>query len=202
MSAIEKKPVIILASGSGTNAENIIRHFKSSENISVHYVLTNNPDAGVISRADNFNVPVKIFGRSEFYETDVILDFLLQQNPSLIVLAGFLWLVPEKILHAFPNKIINIHPALLPKFGGKGMFGINVQKKVLEAGEKETGITIHYVNEKYDAGDIIFQTKIPVEKNDTPETLTQKIHSLENKYFPQVIESLLEKKNIESLHGC
>ena len=196
---MSKKSIIIFASGSGTNAENIIHHFQSSGNIFVSCVLTNNPVAGVISRAKNLVVPLKLFDRKEFYETDAVLNFLRQQNPSLIVLAGFLWLVPKKILQSFPKKIINIHPALLPKFGGKGMFGINVQKEVLASGEKETGITIHYVNEKYDAGDIIFQTKCSVDPGDTPETLSEKIHGLENKYFPIVVESLLLENKIESL---
>ncbi|HLG34809.1 MAG TPA: phosphoribosylglycinamide formyltransferase [Bacteroidia bacterium] len=201
MSAIEKKFVIIFASGSGRNAENIIRYFQSSEDVDVGYVLTNNPQAGVILKTKNLGVPVKIFSRKEFYETDSILKFLQQENPSLIVLAGFLWIVPEKIIRAFPKKIINIHPALLPKFGGKGMFGVNVQKKVLESGDKESGITIHSVNEKYDAGDILFQTKCHIDSDETPESLTKKIHALENKYFPLVIESLLLNKKIESLHS-
>ena len=201
MSAIEKKFVIIFASGSGRNAENIIRYFQSSEDVDVGYVLTNNPQAGVILKTKNLGVPVKIFSRKEFYETDSILKFLQQENPSLIVLAGFLWIVPEKIIRAFPKKIINIHPALLPKFGGKGMFGVNVQKKVLESGDKESGITIHYVNETYDAGDILFQTKCHIDSDETPESLTKKIHALENKYFPLVIESLLLNKKIESLHS-
>lgn len=191
---MDEKSIAIFASGSGTNAENIIRHFKSSENILAVCVLSNNPDAGVIAKAKNLSVAVKIFGRKDFYETDEVLHFLLRLNPSLIVLAGFLWLVPEKIIRAFPKKIINIHPALLPKFGGKGMFGLNVQKEVIASGQKETGITIHYVNEKYDAGDIIFQEKCTVDLTDTPESLTEKIHALENKYFPQVIELLLQKE--------
>jgi len=193
--------LIIFASGHGTNAENIIQYLKSSEKNIVSYVLTNNPNAGVISKAKTHGVPYKIFTREEFYASNVMLDFLQQQNPSLIVLAGFLWLIPEKIISAFPKKIINIHPALLPKFGGKGMFGINVQKKVIESGDGETGITIHYVNEKYDAGDIIFQQKCTVEINDTTETLTEKIHLLENKFFPVVIESLLASGKIKSLHS-
>lgn len=195
------KRIIIFASGSGTNAENIIRHFKSAQTAEVIAVLTNNPEAGVISKAKNLEVPVKIFDRKEFYETDDVLNFLLQHNPSLIVLAGFLWLVPQKILSAFPKKIINIHPALLPKFGGKGMFGVNVQREVIASGDKESGITIHYVNEKYDAGDIIFQKKCSVNIGDTPETLTENIHGLENKYFPIVVESLLQENKTESFHG-
>ncbi len=192
--------IIIFASGKGRNAENIMRHFKPSE-IRVISLLTNNPGAGVIQKATQYEVPVKVFGRKEFYETDDILNFLLKQNPSLIVLAGFLWLVPEKIIRAFPRRIINIHPALLPKFGGKGMFGSKVHNQVIASGEKESGITIHYVNEKYDAGDIIFQKKCSVDTVDTPELLLEKIHSLEIKYFPSVIESLLRKENGGSFHN-
>lgn len=200
MSFNEKKSIIIFASGSGRNAENIIQHFPNSQKVYVSNVLTNNPDAGVISKVNNLGVPVKIFNRNELYETDSIINFLKQENPSLIILAGFLWLVPEKIIRSFPKKIINIHPALLPKFGGKGMFGLNVQKKVLESGDKESGITIHYVNESYDDGDIIFQTKCKIDINDTPESLIKKIHELEDNYFPAVIESLMQEKKPESLH--
>jgi phosphoribosylglycinamide formyltransferase-1 len=196
-----EKRIIIFSSGSGTNAENIIRYFQSSDMAKVYAVLTNTSGAGVNERAKKLGVPLKIFSRKEFNETDDILNFLQQQNPSLIVLAGFLWLVPEKIISAFPKKIINIHPALLPKFGGKGMFGINVQKKVLESGDRESGITIHYVNEKYDDGDIIFQETFPVEIDETSEKLTEKVRALETKFFPLVIESLLREKEIESLHG-
>lgn len=196
-----KKGIIIFASGKGRNAENIMRHFKSSGNAHVLGLLTNNPDAGVIQKAKQYSAPVKVFDRKDFYDTDNVLHFLLEINPSLIVLSGFLWLVPEKILHACPRKIINIHPALLPKFGGKGMFGSNVHRQVIASGEKESGITIHYVNESYDAGDIIFQKKCPVDAADTPESLVKKIHALEIKYFPLVIESLLQNKSVESLHG-
>lgn len=192
---------MIFASGKGRNAENIMRHFKSSGDARVLGLLTNNADADVIQKAKQYRVPVKIFSRKEFYETDDVLNFLLQKNPSLVALAGFLWLIPEKIIRAFPRRIINIHPALLPKFGGKGMFGNKVHQQVIASGEKESGITIHFVDESYDAGDIIFQKKYPVGTGDTPESLAEKIHSLEIKYFPLVITSLLQKKNVESLHG-
>ncbi len=191
--------IIIFASGKGRNAENIMWHFKSSGDRRVLALLKNNPDAGVIQKAKQYGVPVKVFNKTGFYETEDVLNFLLQKNPSLIVLAGFLWLIPEKIIHAFPRRIINIHPALLPKFGGKGMFGSNVHKQVIESGEKESGITIHYVDELYDAGDIIFQKKSSVDSADTQQSLAEKIHSLEIKYFPLVIESLLQKKNVDSL---
>jgi phosphoribosylglycinamide formyltransferase-1 len=195
------KGIIIFASGTGRNAENIMRNFKSSGGGSVLYLLTNNPRAAVIEKAHQFGTPVKIFSRKEFYETDEILNFLLKENPSLIVLAGFLWLVPEKIIRAFPKKIINIHPALLPGFGGKGMFGSNVHKQVIASGEKESGITIHYVDESYDEGDTVFQKKCLIDAADTPESLAEKIHKLEIKYFPLVIESLLQNKNLQLLRG-
>lgn len=196
-----EKGIVIFASGKGRNAENIIRYFQSAVDVRVLSLLVNNPDAEVVQRAKQYGIPVKVFNKKEFYETDDVLNFLLEKNPSLIVLAGFLWLVPEKIISAFRGKIVNIHPALLPKFGGKGMFGSNVHQQVISSGEKESGITIHYVDESYDAGDVIFQKKCPVNSGDTPESLAAKIHMLEIKYFPLVIESLLQKKSVESLHS-
>lgn len=196
-----KRGIVIFASGKGRNAQNIIHHFKSSREISVLALLANNPDAEVVQKAKQSGIPVKVFNKKEFYETDEVFNFLKEQNPDLIVLSGFLWLVPEKIIRAFPRKIINIHPALLPKFGGKGMFGSNVHQQVLLSGEKESGITIHYVDESYDEGDIIFQKQCPVHVVETPESLAAKVHDLEIKYFPLVIESLLLKKNVESLHS-
>jgi phosphoribosylglycinamide formyltransferase-1 len=196
-----KHGIVIFASGKGRNAENIMRHFKSSDDVNVLALLANNPDAEVIQKAKQFGVTVKIFNRKEFYEKDDVLNFLNEKNPGLIVLSGFLWLVPEKVIRAFPRRIINIHPALLPKFGGKGMFGNNVHQQVIASGEKASGITIHYVDESYDEGDVIFQKKCAVEPTDTPESLAEKIHQLEIKYFPLVIESLLQKKNVESLHS-
>jgi phosphoribosylglycinamide formyltransferase-1 len=196
-----KQGIIIFASGKGRNAENIMRHFKSAADVHIAALLTNNSDADVVQKAKQYGVPVKAFSRKEFYEGDDILNFLLNKNPALIVLSGFLWLVPENIIRAFPRRIINIHPALLPKFGGKGMFGGSVHQRVIESGEKESGITIHYVDESYDEGDVIFQKQCPVESTDTPESLAEKIHKLEIKYFPLVIESLLQKKDMESLRG-
>lgn len=196
-----EKGIVIFASGKGRNAGNIIRHFKSSAEIHILGLLANNPDAEVVQKARQFEIPVKVFNKKEFYETDEVLNFLKKKNPDLIVLSGFLWLVPEKIIRAFPRRIINIHPALLPKFGGKGMFGSNVHQQVIASGEKESGITIHYVDESYDAGDVIFQKKCRVDTADTPELLAAKVHALEIKYFPLVIESLLLKKNMESLHS-
>ena len=185
--------VIILASGSGTNAENIIRYFKNSKLLKITYVLSNNARAGVLERAKSIDVKTRTFTRREFYETNEIVDFL-KTEADFIVLAGFLWKVPQNILNAFPNRIINIHPALLPKFGGKGMYGMNIHRAVIDNKESETGITIHYVNENYDDGSIIFQKAISLNSKDIPESVAEKIHVLEQENFPKVIEELLSKE--------
>ena len=183
--------IAIFASGSGTNAQNIIEYFKTKETASVSCVLSNKKDAYVLVRAQSFNIPVRIFDRHEFYETEQVLDFLKEKGINWIILAGFLWLVPQVIVDSFTNRIINIHPALLPKFGGKGMYGLNVHRAVIENNEKETGITIHYVNKIYDEGNIIFQTRCRVDESDTPESLAEKVHKLEYKYYPVIIEKLI-----------
>lgn len=188
---LKRKNIAIFASGSGTNAENIIKHFNLNSKAIVSKIYTNNADAGVINRATSLNVPVFIFNKEDFKLSNVILDDLLSEKIDLIVLAGFLWLIPENIIANFKNKIINIHPALLPKYGGKGMYGNFVHTKIIEMREKESGITIHYVNDKYDDGNIIFQAKCEISINDTPESLAKKIHELEQKYFPIEIEKLL-----------
>jgi len=182
--------IIIFASGSGTNAQNIIQYFKKSKKIEITAVLSNNKDAKVLERAKNFEIKSKVFTRNEFYETNNILQYL-KEEADFIVLAGFLWKIPEKIIEVFPNKIINIHPALLPKYGGKGMYGMNVHRAVVANKEDTTGITIHYVNKDYDEGAIIFQIKVSLSSEDTPETVAQKIHQLEQDNFPKVIESIL-----------
>lgn len=187
------KKLAIFASGNGSNAEKIFEHFKVRDNVEVSLLLTNNPNALVIERAKKHNVPVEVFNRKRFYDTHEIIDMLRSQEIDLIVLAGFMWLVPPALVKAFPDKIINIHPALLPKYGGKGMYGDFVHNAVLEAKEKESGITIHYVNEHYDEGQVIFQEKCTVDADDTPETLAAKIHRLEHRYYPQVIENILLK---------
>lgn len=184
------KKIVIFASGSGTNAENIIKHFMVGDTGTVVAVFTNNPKAKVIERAKNFQVPTKIFSKEELYESKVLQKINIFQ-PDLIVLAGFLLKLPESIVETYTNKIINIHPALLPKYGGKGMYGMNVHKAVVENREKETGITIHFVNENYDEGNIIFQKKVTLLITDTPEVVAEKIHELEQKYFPEVIEDFL-----------
>jgi phosphoribosylglycinamide formyltransferase-1 len=187
------KPVniAIFASGSGTNAENIALHFKDSNDIHVAYILSNKPDAYVLERAKKMHIPTLVFTRHEFYETNDILQFLRKESIGWIILAGFLWLIPEYLVDAYPGKIVNIHPALLPGYGGKGMYGEKVHKAVIESGDKESGITIHYVNKEYDKGDIIFQGRCRVDPSDTPETLAARVHKLEYAHYPAVIEKLI-----------
>lgn len=191
------KKIVILASGSGTNAENIIKYFQNSDIAEVVAVLSNKPTAKALKRAHDLNVKALCFDREAFYETNDVLHILEDIDPNLIVLAGFLWLFPSKILKKFPNRVINLHPALLPKYGGKGMFGEQVHKSVLENKEKSTGITIHYVNENYDDGNIIFQTSFEIIPNETPSGLAVKIHELEYRHFPEVIQNLLENQPVE-----
>lgn len=189
--------IVVFASGSGSNAENIIRYFKDSGTTEVVSVLSNKPSARVLDKAQKLNVKALYFDRDAFYNTNDVLHILEDTNPDLIVLAGFLWLFPSSILEKFPNKVINLHPALLPKYGGKGMFGNNVHQAVLDNKEKETGITIHYVNEKYDDGQIIFQKAFSISSTETLTSLTEKIHELEHRHFPKVIENLLESSTID-----
>ena len=185
------KRIVIFASGSGTNAENIIKFFHNRENASVIQVLTNNPHAKVLERCKNLNISALSFNRVAFSKSNDVLNILKSAKPDLIVLAGFLWKMPEFIINEFPNKIINIHPALLPKYGGKGMYGMHVHEAVVNNKEKETGITIHYVNENYDEGATIFQAKCKVEPSDNAEDVATKIHLLEMEHFPKVINKLL-----------
>ncbi len=189
------KRIVIFASGSGSNAENIIGFFQTKKSISVTHVLTNNQRAKVLNRCKRLNISSFVFDKNDFSETDKVLEFL-KNEADYIVLAGFLWRIPSKIVEAFPNKIINIHPALLPKYGGKGMYGMNVHKAVKDNFETETGITIHFVNENYDEGAIIFQAKTDLEEEDTPQDIAQKVHELEYKYFPEVIEKVILKEEI------
>lgn len=191
---LNMKKIVIFASGSGTNAENIIKHFKSTNTGTVVSVFTNNPKAYVIERAKILQVPTEIFTKEELIEGKVLQKINTIQ-PDLIVLAGFLLKFPENIVTQYPDKIINVHPALLPKYGGKGMYGSNVHKAVVENREKETGITIHYVNENYDEGNIIFQKKVTLLITDTPEVVAEKIHELEQKYFPSIVEEILNLKS-------
>lgn len=185
------KRIVIFASGSGSNAENLIKFFQNNDHASVIQVLTNNPYAKVLERCKRLKVSALSFNRTAFTSTNDVLHILKSSQPDLIILAGFLWKFPEFILKEFPNKVINIHPALLPKYGGKGMYGKYVHEAVVENNEKETGITIHYVNENYDEGAIIFQAKCKVSSNDSPDDIATKIHQLEMVHFPKVVEQLL-----------
>ncbi len=184
------KKILLFASGAGSNVENIIQYFKNNADIIIVGVFTNNPNAKVLDKAKNHNVPTLIFTREELSE-GFVLEKMAELKPDLIILAGFLWKMPEEIVAAYPNKIINIHPALLPKYGGKGMYGMKVHQTVLDNQDKETGITIHYVNEHYDEGEFIFQQKITIDDCTTPEDIVAKVHELEHKHFPEIIERLL-----------
>lgn len=185
--------IAIFASGSGTNAENIIRYFSTKSVAKVRLVLSNKAQALVMKRAEALNVPAVFFEHKDFYATSTVLDQLEKHEIDFIVLAGFLWLVPENIIARYNRRIINIHPALLPAYGGKGMYGDIVHKAVIANKDAESGITIHYVNTKYDEGDIIFQSRCKIEPSETPESLAKKVHALEYLHFPRVIEELILK---------
>ncbi|MFA5556706.1 MAG: phosphoribosylglycinamide formyltransferase [Flavobacteriaceae bacterium] len=187
------KNIVIFASGSGSNAETIINHFQNDDFARVVAVFTNKPDAGVIQRAINHKIPFEIFSKDEFQDRK-FFDSIKKYNPDLIVLAGFLLKVPEYLIKIFPAKIVNIHPALLPNYGGKGMYGLNIHKAVFQNKEKFSGMTIHYVNEHYDKGNIIFQKEVNIEDCQTPEEVALKILALEHKNYPIVIEKLLKLK--------
>ena len=184
------KKIVLFASGTGSNAEKIILHFKKSGLANVVAILSNNPHAKVLEMAKNYDIKTIVFSKQELNE-GFVLDKLKEIEPTIIVLAGFLWKFPETIISKFPNRVINIHPALLPKYGGKGMYGMHVHKAILDNKEKETGITIHYINENYDEGAFIFQKVVNIEKCKTPEEIAAKVHQLEHKFFPEVIESLI-----------
>lgn len=191
------KRIVIFASGSGTNAENLITYFENDQNIKVVQVLSNNAHAQVLERAKRRNISALSFNRIAFTKTNDVLNILKANHPDLIILAGFLWKMPISILEAFPNKIINIHPALLPKYGGKGMYGMHVHEAVVANHESESGITIHYVNENYDEGAIIFQAKCKVLAGDTAKDVAGKIHELEMEHFPKIVERLLRNEDFE-----
>ncbi|MFM2206972.1 MAG: phosphoribosylglycinamide formyltransferase [Bacteroidota bacterium] len=185
------KKIAILASGSGSNAEQIVRHFAKSADIRVAMILTNNPSAGVILRAERLGVPCSVFTREEFRDEQGVLRLLLENGIDFVVLAGFLLLVPPSLVAAFRGRMLNIHPALLPAFGGKGYYGMHVHKAVIASGAIMSGITVHEVNERFDEGDIVFQAACHVASGDTPELLAEKIHALEHKYFPVVIRKFI-----------
>ncbi|MEZ4778023.1 MAG: phosphoribosylglycinamide formyltransferase [Flavobacteriaceae bacterium] len=187
-----EKRIVIFASGSGTNTQNIMEYFQHSKIAKVIRVLSNNKNAKVLERAKAFKTKTSSFTKEELQAENSVLKTLQKDNPDLIVLAGFLWKFPELILKEFPNKVINIHPALLPKYGGKGMYGRFVHEAVVKNKEKETGITIHYVNEHYDEGAVIFQKSVPLSVKDTPESVAEKVHRLEYQWFPKIIEEILQ----------
>lgn len=190
------KPIrlAILGSGNGTNAQQISEYFAGRDDVQVVSIIYNVKDAYIAQRARNLGIETRYFGRKDFYETGAVLDYLRQKQADWVILAGFLWLVPQPILDAYPQRVINIHPALLPKYGGKGMYGHHVHEAVVAAGETESGITIHIVDENYDRGTILEQARCSVTKDDTPDTLAAKIHLLEKEYFPRVID--------RTIHAC
>lgn len=190
------KPIrlAILGSGNGTNAQQISEYFAGRDDVQVVSIIYNVKDAYIAQRARNLGIEARYFGRKDFYETGAVLDYLRQKQADWVILAGFLWLVPQPILDAYPQRVINIHPALLPKYGGKGMYGHHVHEAVVAAGETESGITIHIVDENYDRGTILEQARCNVTKDDTPDTLAAKIHLLEKEYFPRVID--------RAIHAC
>ena len=192
----KKVSILIFASGNGSNAENLITYFKKKHIVINWVVATNNSEAGVIERCVNLNVPYSVFNKKDFYE-NIFLKKISLINPKLIILAGFLLKVPENLIKKFDNKIINIHPSLLPKYGGKGMYGMHVHKEVIKNKEEQSGISIHYVNNQYDDGKIIFQKSTKITYPFTAEELAKKIHELEMKYFPEVIEKLIDTKRYE-----
>lgn len=185
------KRIVLLASGSGSNVENLANYFKDNPLVTIATVLTNKRDAKVIDRCNRLNINALYFNRQSFSKSDCLLNIIKGMQPDLIILAGFLLKIPENFVAEFPNKIVNIHPALLPKYGGKGMYGMHVHNAVKNNNETETGITIHYVNENYDEGAIIHQAKTAVISTDTAEDIAQKIHALEYEHFPKVIDQLL-----------
>lgn len=187
---MENRRIALFASGSGSNAQNIIEYFSENEQVVIDSLWSNNPKAYALERAAKFRIETYVFGREEFKNSNFVVDKLKEREVDLIVLAGFLWLIPLSLVQNF--KIVNIHPALLPKYGGKGMFGMNVHKAVVENKESESGISIHFVNEKYDEGELIFQAKCPVSPTDSPSDVANKVHELEYKYFPQIIEKILK----------
>jgi phosphoribosylglycinamide formyltransferase-1 len=185
--------IAIFASGAGTNAKNIIEHFRNSSLAKVSLIVSNKRDAGVLNIAENENIPSIIIEKEKFFRGNGYVDELMDRKIDFIVLAGFLWKIPQALLKRYPQRIINIHPALLPKYGGKGMYGHHVHEVVIGAKENESGITIHYVDEHYDNGDVILQVRCPVLENDTPELLAQRIHALEYANYPVVIDELVKK---------
>ncbi|MDR3714396.1 MAG: phosphoribosylglycinamide formyltransferase [Puia sp.] len=185
--------IAIFASGAGSNAQKIIDHFRGHPSIKVGLIVCNKPGAGVTRIAEKEGIPCLLIEKEGFFNGDTYIKELRQRKIDFIVLAGFLWKIPSALVQAYPGRILNIHPALLPKYGGKGMYGMHVHRAVIAAGDRESGITIHYVDELYDHGQIIFQARCAIEETDTPETLAEKIHSLEHEWFPKVIGQTIER---------
>lgn len=189
-----KTKLAIFASGGGTNAEQIIRYFKNHKNILVGMILSNNKDAFVLKRALKHKIPQFVFDRNTFYKEKSVDELLKLNEIDFIVLAGFMWLIPERFVKAYPNKIVNIHPALLPKYGGKGMYGHHVHEAVVKNREQKSGITIHWVNEQYDEGAIIYQATCAITSSDTPEDVAHKVHKLEYEHYPRIIEQVIMER--------
>ncbi|MCU0421889.1 MAG: phosphoribosylglycinamide formyltransferase [Bacteroidia bacterium] len=187
----EFKHIVLFASGNGTNAEHIVKTFKNHPSIKVVAVFCNNPKAGVIERIKPYDIPVQLFDKKMLNDADIFINMLKPYQPNLLVLAGFLWLIPTYLIQFYPKEIINIHPALLPKFGGKGMYGQHIHQAVLNAKETEHGITIHFVNEHYDEGEHIVQAKFNIEANDNLQIIQQRISALEFAYYPEAIKRVL-----------
>ncbi len=185
--------IALFASGSGTNVENITNYFNGKTTAKPVCVLCNKPDAFVLERAKRLNLDSLTFNRADFNDGEKIMEYLRKNEIDLIVLAGFLWLVPEYLIKEYPNRIVNIHPALLPKFGGKGMYGMHVHEAVKQSGETETGITIHLIDGNYDKGNTVFQAKVQVSPSDSPDDIANKVHKLEYEYYPKIIEEIAEK---------
>lgn len=187
------KRIAIFASGNGSNAENIARHFENSDVARVTLILSNHSDAKVLERAEKLNITSVVFNKEELEKETKILQFLEAREIDFIVLAGFLLKVPAYLLHTYPDRVINIHPSLLPKYGGKGMYGMRIHEKVIANGDPRSGISIHLVNENYDEGPILFQVECTITEKDTAETLAKKVHELEYKHYPKIIESIIRK---------
>ena len=187
------KHIAIFASGSGSNAEKIAEYFADRSDVEITLIASNNSKAGVIDRARRLHIPVLLFDRTTFYQTDRIVQLLQQQHVDLLVLAGFMWLIPENLVKAYTNRMLNIHPALLPNYGGKGMYGHFVHEAVVAAGETESGITIHYVNDRYDEGNIVFQASCALETGDGPDEVAHKVQILEHLHYPRVVDEVLKK---------
>ena len=187
------KRIAIFASGAGTNAENLILYFNAHKEIHISLIVCNKPGAGVIEKAENLGVPTLMVNREDWKYATRVVEWLKMNSIDFIVLAGFLWLIPAELIQAYPNRILNIHPALLPKYGGKGMYGANVHEAVHKNRESESGISIHFVNEKYDEGEVAFQKSFQIIPSDTPQSIAQKVHELEYEYFPKVVEDVVRK---------